>query len=184
MAWRILSALMSTPQMSGWIHLSSVQIASVLYLCAPAALAVHIIQRKEQMLQTTFEKCIREPARWVSQEQVLKLSHNGPLNDALMLPFRSVNREHVQSCPHVPVPRVRRIRLAENLISPKLVSTGFCMIPRENLQCHIVVVPVSDVIQNSACARRYGEVRMGAMHCRFRASHTVEVDPNPNFPTT
>jgi hypothetical protein len=104
-------------------------------------LIVQVVEGEEEMLQTTLKESSREPPDWVSQKQVLPAIPHGPLHEALMIPIGVVNGEHIQGSSHMPMSRMGRIHLADSLIGLKLVSTRLSLIPCEDLQSDIIVLP-------------------------------------------
>jgi hypothetical protein len=103
---------------------------------------VQIVKGTEEMLQASLEQGLGEPARWISPQQVLPAIPHGPLNQALVAASGTIDGEHLKGGPHMPVSRMRRVRLVDGLVSLILISACLPVISNEYLQGDEVVISV------------------------------------------
>lgn len=142
MACKMLSALMSVRT---YQNQCLVQVP-VLHTCVDElALGVQVVEGQKKVLQTALQERIGEAPARISPEEVLPAVPHGSLDEALMVASGTVNGEHVQSSPDMPVSRMGRVCLVDSLVGPKLIFACLSMLARENLQGDIIV------LSNSLC---------------------------------
>jgi hypothetical protein len=102
---------------------------------------MQVVECVKEMLQAAFEQRLGEASRRVPLEQVFPAVPHRLLNKALMITVGVVDGKRAQGRSHVPVSRVTRVRLVDELIGPELVPAGVPMVSGEYLKGNIVVLP-------------------------------------------
>lgn len=105
------------------------------------AFGMQVIKCVEEVLQAAFEQRFREASRSVPLEQVLPTIPHRPLDETLMIPAGAVDGKRVHGRSHVPVSRVGRVCLVDELVGLKLVPAGLPMVSGEDFQGNIFVFP-------------------------------------------
>ena len=105
------------------------------------ALGMQVVECVEEMLQAAFEQRLGEASCRVPLEQVFPAIPHRLLDQALMITAGVIDSKHAQGRSHVPVSRVGRIRLVDELVGLELVLASVSMVSGEDLEGNIAMFP-------------------------------------------